>query len=173
MSAPELSNVELAMHDVLRRAITVAVANDTSKSYAFSKLSEGEKIEVRRRLVTLSNLHTAVRDGDEHPHELVDISRLRGWFLEYVEQLMAPTHPATHPALESCQVVNPLARHAYDCEHYESGGLVCEASGDRAWHEHKISEHTQLHDERGNGYSCEAIDAMLIKRRDEQDGATR
>lgn len=168
MSAPELTPVDLAMHDILRRAITQAVLNEAPKNHYFAKLSEGEKIEVRKRLVTLSNLHTAVRDGDEHPHELVELSRLRGWFPEYIGQISAPTRSLPSYSLLLCQVTSRAVRATYTCEHRESGGLVCEAAGDPAWHEHKISEHTQLHAERGNGYSCESIDAALIARRDQQ-----
>lgn len=169
MSAPELTPVDLAMHDILRRAITQAVLNEAPKNHYFAKLSEGEKVEVRMRLVTLSNLHTAVRDGDEHPHELIELSRLRGWFPEYIGQISAPTRSLPSCSLLLCQVTSHAVRTAYTCGHRESGGLVCEASGDPAWHDHKISEHTKLHDQMGNGYSCTQIDAQLIKRRNQQN----
>lgn len=172
MSAPELTPVERAFHELLRRAVAGAVI-EAQNSFLFTRLSEAEQIEVRKRLLTLSNVHGAIKFGKKYPDELLELDRLRGWFPQYLEQLFAPLASAVYPALEMCQVVNPVVRDAYTCPHRDSGGLVCEASGSPEWHDHSISEHTIEHALHGNGYSCEAIDAKLAERINEQKGATR
>lgn len=173
MSAPELTPVDYAFHELLRRAIAGAVTEVPNSSPALLRLTEAELIEVRKRLLTLSNLHAAIRRGEQHPHPLLELDRLRGWFPQYLEQLFAPLASAVYPALEMCQVVNPIVRDAYTCPHRDSGGLVCEASGSPEWHDHSISEHTIEHALHGSGYSCEAIDAKLAERINEQKGAVR
>lgn len=178
MSAPELTPVEMAVHDVLRRAITSAVVNDASKSYHFSKLSEAEKVEARRRLITMSNLHTAIRDGEQYPHHFLDLPRVRGWFPEYLRSLRSLFADVPDHALNACQVVSISAQYSSLCDYTEEGQggrkLACESSlGDQDWHEHMISEHTRQHDQMGDGHSCKTIDTLIIARENEQNGVVR
>lgn len=178
MSAPELTPVERALHELLRRAVA-GVVTEAQNSPLFTRLSEAEQIEVRKRLLTLSNLHTAIKRGERHPSSsLLELDRVRGWFPAYLRHLRGLFMDVTDHAMSACQVVSISGRYSLACEYVEDGHggrkLVCEAAaGDQPWHEHAISEHTRLHDKMGDGHSCESIDAMLAGRINERKGAVR
>lgn len=177
MSAPELTPVERAFHELLRRAVASAVT-EAQNSPLFTRLSEAEQIEVRKRLLTLSNVHTVIKQGEQYPNPLLALDRVRGWFPTFLARLNEPFVNVPSHAFAGCQVTSISARYALPCDYIETGSggrkLVCEtAGGDQPWHDHSISEHTRLHDKMGDGYSCEAIDAMLAERINEQKGAAR
>lgn len=178
MSAPELTPVERAFYELLRRAVAGAVT-EAQNNPLFSRLSDAEQIEVRKRLLTLSNLHSALKQGEQYPTSpLLTLDRVRGWLPTYLRHLRSLFAGVTDHALSACQVVSISGKYSLLCEYAEGGHggrvLTCEAAAsDQSWHEHVISEHTRQHDAMGDGHSCETIDAMLAERHNEQSGTVR
>lgn len=64
--------------------------------------------------------------------------------------------PIRHPGGAQCQFADTSLQEFLTCDYYESGGHRCEKLEEHT-DEHWWSDHTKIHEKRGNGYACSAF----------------